>query len=194
MSAVNKPTKEEIESDAREVMQSLKDRCWPGYEPVPGKKPYSPGSCRPMSIAERRMQMLDDEYTSGTEEPVKENIKNGTHLASEDDLDLKPTDGMKKEADKALAWKKEGKAGGTEVGMARANQLSKKENLSPDTVMRMHSYFSRHEVDKKGEGFSPGEKGFPSAGRVAWGLWGGDAGQSWAKTKSEQIQKAREND
>lgn len=23
------------------------DRCWPKYEPVEGKKPYSKGSCRP---------------------------------------------------------------------------------------------------------------------------------------------------
>ena len=23
-----------------------KSRCWTGYEPVPGKKPYSKGSCR----------------------------------------------------------------------------------------------------------------------------------------------------
>ena len=23
------------------------NRCWDGYEPVPGKEPYSPGSCRP---------------------------------------------------------------------------------------------------------------------------------------------------
>lgn len=78
MSAANK-LKEQIEKDAREVMQSL-NRCWPGYEPTPGKKPYSPGSCKPMSIAERRMQMLDDEYTSSTEEPVKENIENGKHI------------------------------------------------------------------------------------------------------------------
>jgi len=21
-------------------------RCWPGHKPVPGKKPFSPGSCR----------------------------------------------------------------------------------------------------------------------------------------------------
>jgi len=32
-------------------MKRLKDfineagRCWPGHKPVPGKKPYSPGSC-----------------------------------------------------------------------------------------------------------------------------------------------------
>lgn len=24
-----------------------KSRCWKGYEPVPGKEPYSKGSCRP---------------------------------------------------------------------------------------------------------------------------------------------------
>jgi hypothetical protein len=24
-----------------------KNRCWPGYEPVPGKKAHSQGSCRP---------------------------------------------------------------------------------------------------------------------------------------------------
>ena len=23
-----------------------KGRCWPGYAPVKGKKPYSPGSCK----------------------------------------------------------------------------------------------------------------------------------------------------
>jgi hypothetical protein len=40
----------------------------------------------------------------------------------------------------------------------------------------MNSYFSRHEVDKKGEGW-----GKDSAGYIAWLLWGGDAGWSWAK-------------
>jgi hypothetical protein len=55
----------------------------------------------------------------------------------------------------------------------------------------MHSYFSRHEVDKKGKGFSPGEDGFPSAGRIAWALWGGDAGQVWAAKKVEQINRNR---
>jgi hypothetical protein len=45
---------------------------------------------------------------------------------------------------------------------------------------RMNSYFARHEVDKQAEGFTQGEKGFPSPGRVAWDAWGGDAGKSWA--------------
>lgn len=28
------------------------NRCWPGYEPVPGKKPKSQGSCRPKAESE----------------------------------------------------------------------------------------------------------------------------------------------
>jgi hypothetical protein len=104
----------------------------------------------------------------------------------------KPTGGMATEAQRALDWRAEGHRGGTAVGMARANQLVRGDNLSESTVMRMHSFFSRHEVDKKAEGFSPGEKGYPSPGRVAWGLWGGDAGQSWSREKAAHIQAERE--
>lgn len=104
-----------------------------------------------------------------------------------------PTDGMASAARRALKWKEEGKRGGTTVGLARANQLAKKEPLSQDTVMRMHSFFSRHAVDKKAKGFNSGEEGFPSPGRVAWDLWGGDAGASWSKQKRDQIMNERMN-
>ena len=105
------------------------------------------------------------------------------------DIDFKPTESMANEAQRGLDWRKEFGRGGTNVGSTRASQLIKRENLSPRTVKRMHSYFSRHEVDKKGEGFSPGEKGYPSAGRIAWALWGGDPGQSWARKKAGQIDR-----
>lgn len=104
-----------------------------------------------------------------------------------------PTDGMAAAARRALQWKKEGKRGGTRVGLARANQLARKESLSSETVMRMYSFFSRHAVDKKAKGFSQGEEGFPSPGRVAWDLWGGDAGASWSKQKRDQIMNQRMN-
>jgi len=87
-----------------------------------------------------------------------------------------------------LDWRKEFGRGGTNVGSTRASQLIKRENLSPDTVKRMYSFFSRHEVDKQAEGFKQGEKGYPSAGRIAWALWGGDAGFSWSKKKRDQIE------
>ena len=73
---------------------------------------------------------------------------------------FRPTEAMATEAKKALRWREEFKRGGTRVGVARANQLANRENLSAETVKRMASYFARHEVDKKAEGFRPSEKGF----------------------------------
>lgn len=99
-----------------------------------------------------------------------------------------PNEGMKEEAARALAWKEEGRRGGTRIGLTRANQIVNGDNLSEDTVKRMFSYFSRHEVDKQAEGFSPGEDGYPSPGRVAWGLWGGDAGFSWSRNIVEGLE------
>lgn len=103
----------------------------------------------------------------------------------------KPTTGMATAAKRALKWKDEGKPGGTLVGLARANQLKNREVLSASTVLRMHSFFSRHEVDKRATGFRSGEEGFPSKGRVAWDLWGGDGGQTWASAKRDQIMRDR---
>ena len=105
----------------------------------------------------------------------------------------KPTQGMIAEAKKGLEWRKKFKRGGTPVGVARARDISNAKNLSDDTVKRMHSYFSRHEVDKKGKGFTPDEDGFPSAGRIAWALWGGDAGQTWAAKKVQQINNPKKD-
>jgi HK97 family phage prohead protease len=91
-----------------------------------------------------------------------------------------PSKGMVSEAKLGLKWRKEFGRGGTAVGVARARDIANGKQLPLDTVRRMHSYFSRHEVDKKGAGFRPGAPEYPSAGRIAWALWGGDAGQRWA--------------
>ena len=99
----------------------------------------------------------------------------------------KPTQGMIAEAKKGLEWRREYGRGGTNVGVARARDIANGKNLPDETVKRMHSFFSRHEVNKQAEGFSPGEPGFPSAGRIAWALWGGDAGQTWAADKVKGI-------
>jgi hypothetical protein len=106
---------------------------------------------------------------------------------------FKPTEGMIEEALKGLEWRREYNRGGTEVGVARARDISNGKNLSLDTVKRMRSYFARHEVDKNGEGFKPGEEGFPSAGRIAWALWGGDAGKTWANSIVERTSELSED-
>jgi capsid protein len=105
-------------------------------------------------------------------------------------VDLTPSDGMVEEANRGLEWRKKYARGGTEVGVARARDISNRKQLSPDTVRRMVSYFARHEVDKKGKGFRPADEGFPSAGRIAWALWGGDAGQTWANRKAKELDRA----
>lgn len=89
--------------------------------------------------------------------------------------------GVADAAERALEWISEGKAGSgfTDVGRARAVQLARRGVVSDDTVKRMRSYFARHQNDKKAEGFSRGEDGYPSPGRVAWDAWGGDAGERW---------------
>jgi lambda family phage portal protein len=125
------------------------------------------------------------------EEPQPEPIQ--TEQAKQVDLadENKPSKGMVEEALKGLKWREEYNRGGTAVGVARARDISNGKNLSDDTVKRMHSFFSRHEVDKKGQGFQPDEDGFPSAGRIAWALWGGDAGQVWAADKVKGMQASQ---
>ena len=103
-------------------------------------------------------------------------------------VNLQPTDEMAREATRGLEWRREFNRGGTEVGVARARDISNRVTLSPETIGRTVSYFARHEVDKQAQGFRPGEDGYPSAGRIAWALWGGDAGQSWANSKQKQLE------
>jgi len=114
-------------------------------------------------------------------------------IRSLDDINTTPTQGMVDEAIKGLEWRKEFGRGGTEVGVARARDIKNKKDLSIRTIKRMFSFFSRHEVDKKAEGFRPGEKGYPSNGRIAWALWGGDPGFSWSKKKMKEIKKEENN-
>ena len=108
---------------------------------------------------------------------------------SEPGLKFIPSKDMKEEAQRAIEWRDAGRDGGTAVAWARANQIINGEKLSESTVLRMYSFFRRHEVDKEAEGFRPGEEGYPSAGRVAWAAWGGDAGYRWATAARKEILK-----
>ena len=73
------------------------------------------------------------------------------------------------------ATKPPSQQGMTPVGLARANQLANREDVSLDTVQRMVSYFARHEVDKQGATWDEQGKGWQ-----AWHGWGGDEGRTWA--------------
>ena len=104
-----------------------------------------------------------------------------------------PTSSMKAAARRALKWKADGKAkgAGTPVGWGRATDIVNGSAMSLSTVKRMFSFFSRHEVDKKGKGFYDGPE-FPSNGRIMWDAWGGDAGFSWSRAITQREKKKLE--
>lgn len=102
--------------------------------------------------------------------------------------DYVPSKAMRSAAARGLELRRKFGRGGTNVGVARARDLSSGRNLSASTVKRMHSYFSRHAVDKKGKDWA--NQSNPSAGYIAWLLWGGDAGATWARHHAEAMDKA----
>jgi len=97
--------------------------------------------------------------------------------------------GVQVEAKKGIEWRKEHKRGGTPVGLNTARTLAKGGQIGIEKVRHIAKYFPRHEIDKKAQGYQPGEKGFPSRGRIAWALWGGDAGWRWAQAIVERENK-----
>lgn len=78
-----------------------------------------------------------------------------------------------------------GYRGGTKVGWARARQLSGGREVSDNDVLAMYAYFARHAVDRR-----PWWKNPPTPGYVAWMLWGGDAGRSWATRERKKLKAA----
>ena len=96
---------------------------------------------------------------------------------------------VQEEAKRALEWRKEFKRGGTPVGLNTARTLAKGGQIGIKKIRHIAKYFPRHEVDKKGKGYKPGQDGYPSKGRVAWALWGGDAAERWASAIVERENK-----
>lgn len=155
--------------------------------------PYSveqSASCpasRPWGVIKDDGEVMGCHSTQADAEAQQAALYASEPQAKYESINFSPPQGVREEAKRGLEWRKEHNRGGTAVGVARARDLSNGKNISPETARRMKAYFDRHEVDKQGEGFSPGEDGFPSAGRIAWALWGGDAGQAWANKLVRQM-------
>lgn len=110
-----------------------------------------------------------------------------------------PTEAMKNNASRGLALREKYDRGGLDTaqahkegvgsGVARARDIING-NLSLDSVKRMYAFFSRHEKN-----YNPKKKmpdGGPTAGTIAWLLWGGSAGLAFARRvlKQEDILKS----
>ena len=144
--------------------------CWDGYVQR-GMKPGENGKPVPNCVpAAKADDLWEDDDT----------VEYETDLVSKAE-GYSPPAGARSAARKAIKFKEDGKAtgAGTSVGWTRAGQLARGETLSLSTVKRMYSYFSRHEVDKKGKDWA--NQANPSNGYIMWLAWGGDAGFSWSR-------------
>jgi hypothetical protein len=144
--------------------------CWDGYVQR-GMKPGDNGRMVPNCVPAEKADDLfedDDDVEYDTDEVSKAE-------------GYSPPAGARSAARRAIKFKEDGKAtgAGTQVGWTRAGQLARGETISLSTVKRMYSYFSRHEVDKKGKDW--GNNSNPSNGYIMWLAWGGDAGFSWSR-------------
>jgi len=144
--------------------------CWDGYVQR-GMKPGANGKPVPNCVPAAKADDLwedDDTVVYETNELSKAE-------------GYSPPAGARSAARRAIKFKEDGKANGagTSVGWTRAGQLARGETISLSTVKRMYSYFSRHEVDKKGKDW--GNAANPSNGYIMWLAWGGDAGFSWSR-------------
>jgi len=74
-------------------------------------------------------------------------------------------------------------------GVQRAVNLKNRDKVSPETIGKMVAFFSRHEKNK---GIAPEHKSEPwnDKGHVAWLLWGGDSGRTWAEKVKGQMEAA----
>lgn len=96
---------------------------------------------------------------------------------------FRPTLRMASAARRGLRLREQFGRGGTEVGVARADQLAERRELDAADVKSMHSFFARHAVDKDTHTHRWNSDSDPSPGFIAWLLWGGDAGKAWAERK-----------
>ncbi|WP_375394203.1 hypothetical protein [uncultured Sphingomonas sp.] len=100
---------------------------------------------------------------------------------------FRPNQGMASAARRGLRLREKFGRGGTDVGVRRTNRLAEGADLSEDDVKSMHGYFARHAVDKDGGTHKWNSNDDPSAGFIAWLLWGGDAGEKWANAKAKTL-------
>ena len=113
-------------------------------------------------------------------------------------INFKPTKSIAAAAERGLRYRKKagGKGGlsgkqakkhGIGSGVQRAVNLKNRNKMSPATVRRMKSFFDRHQKNKA---IGKGKKPYEDRGYVAWLLWGGDPGYSWARKIVRQMDAA----
>lgn len=128
---------------------------------------------------------------------IAERIRALTERVEKAGATYTPPEGVRSAAARGLALREKWKRGGLSNGEAsdqgigsgvqRAVNLKNGDAISLETVKRMAAFFSRH-----AKNYAPEKKesdGGPTAGTIAWLLWGGNAGRDWASGIVSRIEK-----
>ncbi len=105
-------------------------------------------------------------------------------------LGLIPPADVAAAAKKGLELREKFHRGGTSVGVHRAQQLAERRDVSFRDILAISAYFARHEVDKASKSHDWGDETDPSAGYIAWLLWGGEPGRRWADSLKARLNKS----
>lgn len=118
-------------------------------------------------------------------------------LRKADDNTFTPPSSVSSAARRGLELREKWKRGGLDnseasnqgigSGVQRAVNLKNGDAISLATVKRMAAFFSRHQKNYRPDKKEP--DGGPTAGTIAWLLWGGNAGKSWANGIVNRVEK-----
>lgn len=83
-------------------------------------------------------------------------------------------------ARKGLRLYEQGRGGDglVDATIREARVMASRQDVTPDKLRRMVAWFARHESDRRPGWATPGKE---TPGYVAWLLWGGDPGRTWAR-------------
>ena len=169
-----------------------------------GEKITNPRQALAVALSEAGMsrkpkQDMSDEYYMGFFREIAGEEEDPDDDDDEDDRgdseSFSPPSSVRSAARRGLELrKKHGKGGlttqeagkqGIGSGVARATSLANGESVSYETIKRMAAFFSRHEKNKSG--------GEDDAGRIAWLLWGSDAGRAWANRIIRMVESRKQS-
>jgi hypothetical protein len=163
-----------------------------------GEKVVDPRRALAIALSEAGMSRkpkkdMGDEYYIAFMEELGGGDEDDEEDGRGDSESFSPPSSVRSAARRGLELrKKHGKGGlttqeagkqGIGSGVARATSLANGEAVSYETIKRMAAFFSRHEKNKSG--------GEDDAGRIAWLLWGSDAGRAWASRIIKMVESRR---
>lgn len=130
-------------------------------------------------VLQEEEAMEEEEGEEEEEEPVRGDAESFSPPSSVRAAARRGLELRKKYGKGGLTTQEAGKQG-IGSGVARAGDLAGGGGISFATIKRMAAFFSRHEKNKSG--------GEDDAGYIAWQLWGGDAGRSWASRIIKMVE------